>query len=644
VTGPPTVERALAALPAGHRRVVAETVGAAGESAAAIAAVITDEARLEKLIGDLPGEARAAATELAFADVDLWSPPSARPASRVAVELLERHGLALCFETPWSLAYVAPPDLVPALRRVRIRAHARRIPDRSAPGGSGAVCEQLMHDAAAIGATVAHGGIQIKADGDLYAKARPKLAAALGPIGAGLPDLGDRRTDLTLTLLAQIGALRVSSDDLPGRNARRTLRIDGDLPELLGRTFEDRVRRTRVLGRVFGDLELIDPLLDELDGRTVGLDALGTAVIALFDEACKHLGDTSGTPHGVGLGAVQFRLLAGGAVIGCDPDANPVTVTLGPAPPVQPDGPPCVGQADFELVALRPLSPYERAGMALLCEPVAGREHIGRLTRERIHGAVEVLGHRDPELILGRLRALAGALPQNVERGVADWVAETPPRARLRSAIVVDLGESGLADAGLGDRVARALGPLVVERLAANLLAVAADQLTGVAKALRRAGIELEPGLDRVSGAWQEPRGAEDSAIGWWQPLPEHRELAPPPGRLVSGFGRSVGAQPAPADQRGLFARLAELELAFDSFDDDDEDDAEVVEPGELLLDAYESGAPVELQYAAAGGTVVLTGTVDELDGARFKLGDRDGGSRRWRWLKGVQGVRLLDE
>lgn len=75
---------------------------------------------------------------------------------------------------------MAPLDLVPALRRIRARAHARRIPDVPPPPRSLPASEQLLHDLAAIGTRVAHGGIQLKGDGELYAKAARKLLDALG--------------------------------------------------------------------------------------------------------------------------------------------------------------------------------------------------------------------------------------------------------------------------------------------------------------------------------------------------------------------------------------------------------------------------------------------------------------------------------
>ena len=344
---------------------------------------------------------------------------------------------------------------MPSLRRVRARAHAARISDAPAPARSLAPAEQILHDTAAVGATIAHGGIQVKADGQLYAKALPKLAAALPPLSAPGIDITEDRAELALALLRELGALRVACDDVPGRNTRRELRLAADLVMLLDRPFEDRLRLTQALRCAFDDQALIDPLLDALTGRTVALAALGEALIGLFAEARKHLEiAASATPADIGLAAATMRWLCGCAAIGLDADGYPATATVGAEPPPQPDGPPCVAQADFELVALRPLLPHERAALLLLCEPVPGREHVVRLTRERIHSATRALRERDPGAILGRIRALAGALPQNLERSVADWVRQAPARARLRSAIVVDLGgPSGRRRRGRGSRV-----------------------------------------------------------------------------------------------------------------------------------------------------------------------------------------------
>lgn len=638
---PTKLEPALAALPAAHRRAVAEAIGAGDEAPAAIAATLLDESRLEALVGGLSDEAQAAATELAFAAIDLWSPPSAPRASRAAVEELERRGLALCFETSWSLGYIAPEDLLPALRRICARAHAARIPDAPAPARTLATSERLLDDVAAVGATIAHGGIQVKADGELYAKARPKLAAPLAaPIEPAL-ELGEKRVDLALTVLRELGALRVVTDDLPGRNTRRELRLMRDLPALLDRPFEERMRLGDAIVRTASDLPMIEPLLDELAGRRVALEAVGAAVTALCAQACKHLpAAASATPAEIGLGAAHLRWLSARATLGVDADGRLATVCLAAQPPPDFDHEPCVAQADFELVALRPPLPHERAALLLLAEPVPGREHVVRVTRERIESATRVLGERDPDAILGRLRALAGSLPQNVERSVADWVRRVPPRARLRSAVVLDLG-----DAEHSERVVAELGGLLAERLAPHLLAVPADELAGVASAVRRAGVALEPGLDRVSGAWHDRAGdpdRDDSAA--WRPSSGIDErLAPPPGTLVSGL------EQAPATVSPVLARAQEaldrlgIDLDLLTVPQVDDEDYDELEPGDVVLDAYEMGEIVELSYAAAGGTLVERVTIEDVDGARFLVEDTDTGTRRWRWLKGVRSARLIE-
>ena len=631
---PATLEPALAALPASHRRIVAETVGADGEQPAAIAAVLQDEARLAALVCGLSDEARAATTELAFAAVDLWSPPGAPPKGRATFDELERRGLALCFESRWSLAYLAPLELVPSLRRVRARAHATRIPDAPAPTRSLVPAEQILHDAAALGATIAHGGIQVKADGQLYAKALPKLAAALPPLSAPGFDFDAHRTQLALALLRELGALRVACDDVPGRNTRRELRLAADLVTLLDRPFEDRLRLPQALRCIFDDQALIDPLLDALTGRTVALATLGEALIGLFAEARKHMEIVaSATPADIGLAATTMRWLCGGAAIGIDADGYPATATVGAEPPpLLDDGPPCVAQADFELVALRPPLPHERAALLLLCEPVPGREHVVRLTRERIHSATRALRERDPGAILGRIRALAGALPQNLERSVADWVRQAPARARLRSAIVVDL-----ADPAVADGAAEALGSLVAERLAPHLLAVTADELASVATVLRKAQIELEPGMERLSGAWHEPPGAHDHLDQLWRASGHGERTSLPSGRLVSGLDEppALPSGALEAARQALDSMGIDLDQMNIPLDD-------ALEPAEILMESYELGAPVELRYAGAGGTVVERVTVEELDDARFLVEDADTGVRRWRWLRAVVDARLI--
>lgn len=271
--------------------------------------------------------------------------------------------------------------------------------------------------------------------------------------------------------------------------------------------------------------------------------------------------------------------------------------------------------------------PHERAALLLLCESVSGREHVLRITRERISSAARVLNSRDPEQILDRLRALAGELPQKVERSVEDWVRRVPPRARLRSAILVDVGAREL-----GDRVAAELGALVTERLGPGLLAVPADRLGAVRTAVHRAEIELGPGLDRVSGHWHDPPHDDDEPE-WWRPTEDDEERAELPiGRLVSGLELDpdpdwATRQPALGDPpRITIVRDPELDALLD--------DDQGLAPEELLLESYEFGTLVELRYAGANGTSTEQVTVAELDDARFLVEDTETGEQRWRWLK----------
>jgi hypothetical protein len=89
--------------------------------------------------------------------------------------------------------------------------------------------------------------------------------------------------------------------------------------------------------------------------------------------------------------------------------------------------------------------------------------------------------------------------------------------------------------------------------------------------------------------------------------------------------------------------RLERLEMDLDLVSMPPEDDEEP-RPDEILLESFEMGIPVELHYAAAGGTVVEHVTVEELDGARFLVEDAETGDRRWRWNKGVLAARLTDD
>ena len=145
---------------------------------------------------------------------------------------------------------------------------------------------------------------------------------------------------------------------------------------------------------------------------------------------------------------------------------------------------------------------------------MAGQAHVFRITRASARCAERSLGAGGARAAIERL---AGALPQNVERSIADWVRDVRPPLRLRSAIFVDAGDAASAEA----LVAGPLAGLVVERLGESLLAVAGRGLAEVERALAGAGHELEPGLDRVSGSWL---AAATAYIG--EELARHPRLA----------------------------------------------------------------------------------------------------------------------
>jgi hypothetical protein len=122
-------------------------------------------------------------------------------------------------------------------------------------------------------------------------------------------------------------------------------------------------------------------------------------------------------------------------------------------------------------------------------------------------------------------------------------------------------------------------------------------------------------------------------------PGPSHDErTAPPHGRLVSGLGPKRTVPEPGYDLRQQM--LARIQLDLDDADFDDE-----LEPGEVVIESFESGRAIELEYAAAGGITVEHVTVEQLDGTRFLVADVTGeGNRRWRWLKGVRDARLVHD
>jgi len=645
----------LKALGPKHRRTVAQTIGAARDTPEAIAAVLRDEEALESIVAGLDDAARRLVTRTSFAPAHGWS--SGRGAIELEVaQVLERHGLLFTFTTGWGVTVCTPLDLEEPLRRIRARAHAALAPDAEPASEHRPVHlpEQLLHDAALLAAVIGAGGIQLKADGDLFARAVPKLTAALAPLPAGMPGLETTRMDLALRLLEENGALRVRGQALPGAPVKRELALALDVPALLdvppaARTaLMDAIDRSPRPGK-----EMIGLLLDAFAGRTVALHDIGAAVAGLFVEAAKQLpGHGTGVPDAtVGLAAVTERWLRGDVGLTVDREGMPVAAVFAPTAVDEPSGLPCLAQGDFELVTMRPVTPGERAALLLVAEPVPGREHVARVTKERVHSALRSEGTLD---VAGRLRALAGTLPQNVEQTVEGWAQQSPRRARLRSAMML-----AAPDEETAERLAFALGRTLVERLSPTLLAVDASELPAVGKAVRQAGVELEDGLDRVSGAWTE-RPDRDDHPAWWRPTPPERQSRadPPAGRIGSRLDWKPEPEPEPASRGGVggdarsrataeLARLLaqagmaeeDIELVLGDDDDLDEDDGAIEE---VLLHASERGSVVRLKYAGADGLHQEWGIVADLEDARVQIRDRATGRLSWRWLRSIAEAEII--
>ena len=645
----------LTALGPKHRRAVAKTIGAARDTPEAIAAVLRDEEALGAIVADLEDAARRLVTRTSFAPAYGWS--TGRGAIELEVaQVLERHGLLFTFETRWGVTVCTPLDLEEPLRRIRARDRAALAPDaeRAAEHRLVHLPEQLLHDAALVAAVIGAGGIQVKADGNLFARAVPKLTAALPPVPARMSELEATRLDLALRLLEENGALRVRGQALPGAPAKRELALALDVPALLDVTAAGRTALMDALGNsAVPGREIIGLLLDAFAERTVALHDIGAAVGGLFIEAAKQLpGQGASVPDAtVGLAAVTERWLRGDVGLTVDSSGMPVAAVFAPAAVDEPAGLPCLAQGDFELVTMRPVTPGERAALLSVAEPVPGREHVARITKERVHGALR----SEPTLdVPDRLRALAGALPQNVEQTVAGWAQQAPRRARLRSAMML-----AAPDEETAERLAFALGGTLAERLSPTLLAVDARDLPAVGRAVRQAGVELEEGVDRVSGVWTE-RPDRDAHPAWWRPTPPERRpgAAPPAGRISSGLDWKPEPEPAArvgggGDARSraaaeLARRLAQagldpedIELVLgEDYDDDLDDDDDAIE--DMLLNAHERGSVVRLKYAGANGLHQEWGTVTAVEDARVEIRDHATGKLSWRWLRAIAEAEII--
>ncbi|MDX6647445.1 MAG: hypothetical protein QOK40_3172 [Miltoncostaeaceae bacterium] len=489
---------------------MAGALGLPGARASTIAAAVLEEGRLAAILSDVPAPARSLAAQLAFSGGRTTVVPRSPVERQRAARALERRGLAFAFALGWQREYRVPTDLTEPLRREIARPHAAALPTVASSRMLGAPI-QTAHDAAALFAQLRRSPARVRADGDIYQRAYPKLVDAL-PVLDELPRsplLDGQRVESALAFLREGGLLRVGSDDRPGGDGRRELSSAGDLAATLRRPpaelrqliLERCQERLGACAMALGTLRPDEPL---------PLWALGAALRSLAAEAAVGVGDGLPDPE-LALRAIVPAWLAGALELGVDAAGAPSTVRVRAVDGRPPAGPLAVCRPSFELVLRRRPTAGERLTLDLLCARVPGQPERARLTPESVRAGARELG---PEGALGALRRLtADGLPPAVAAAAAEWAGSTR-RLRLRSALLIDAGDPATAD----DLAAGPLGRLVVERMGERLLAIAAIDLGRAERALLAAGHELEPGVDRVSGAWNEPQPAPSEADVRWRP------------------------------------------------------------------------------------------------------------------------------
>lgn len=613
----------LGRAPATHRRQVATAIGLAkGASGAEIAAHLLDPAALAPLVTGLPTEVRELAAVAVFRErgqvpFRWYGPPSD------AARELERHGLALAFGRSPSVRHRVAPDLQRPLATALAARYATAVKGGRAARYVAAPL-QTAHDAAALSAFMARTPVRVKADGDVYSRFWAKLIAALPE--AGLCDeedtFGEIRLTLALWFLRDGGFLRLQASDRPGSEVRRELVPAGDLAEAL--SDDPGALRAGMLAEadhdVFSSCALA--LAAALDGRTVSLAGFGAALHGLLEETGLGVHDSWSDPL-LALRGLEAAWLAGALELGLDGAGEPTTVRLA-APALDPPaaGGGAVCQGNFELVMLRPPAPHERLVLELACERSAGQGHVFQITRASVRVAAAA-GVEPGEA----LKRLAGELPQNVERSIADWTRGVERPLRLRSAIVVDARDAPTAGA-LADGP---LAGLVVERLGETLLAVHADSLREVERALAAAGRELEPGLDRVSGAWVEPASRSGAAESAW--MPASRPASPVP----DGAPISTLDTPAPAPVAARASHAAGERTGPGPAPGG-------LDPLPAIADALEREADVDILYAGARGLTSRRITPLELDGARLHAWCHLRGDERSFWLHSIRDAQPATE
>lgn len=344
----------------------------------------------------------------------------------------------------------------------------------------------------------------------------------------------------------------------------------------------------------------------------MSLGSFGKALVAMTAEAGRAVYGHHGVV-GAGLSALGPLWLAGTVELGLNGRDQFVAARFqAPEPETAGDAPLAVCQANFEVVLLRPPSPAERLVLELCCERSPGQEHVLRLTRESVRCGERAL--RATGGVRTALERLAGVLPQNVERSLADWAGGVKGPLRLRTAMMVEAPDEEAAD----ELQADALDGLCVERLGPRLLAVPGDALGDLGLALTAAGEELEPGLDRISGSWREPHSRSDGAEHRWLPTDTIRE--PPVGKQVSTLGeRRSRPEPAPTP-----APVAEDPIA-------------------VVLHALEEGMDLHIRYTGARGLTERQVTPFDVDDARLHAWCHLRNDERAFWLTSIQEASLVD-
>lgn len=605
-----TLRELLTAAGKGHRGAVAAALDLpAGAGVEEIARRLEDETHLTALVGSLSEGARTLATGGALDGGGLAVHGYSRHGGLAAE--LEQVGIVFCLEESWRYAYRVPQDLRAPLARALAARHAEGVTRGRATRYLSAPL-QTAHDAAVLSAFMERTPVRVKADGDIYSRFWPKLLAALPGLDlfSEQDTLGELRADLALGFLREGALLRLRVDDRPGSEVRRELVPAGNLATVLDAP-GDALRERLLAAAVRSDFYTAGglALAGTLAGRTVSLPSFGEALRELLEDGGAHV-HPSWTDPLLALRGLEGAWLAGAVELGLDGEGRPAAARLEPVAPEAPAAPPALCQGNFEVVLMRPPAPAERLVLELACERSA--QHTYRITRKSVRcGERTDLG---PGGVAGALERLAGELPQNVARSIADWSEGAPRRLRLRTAMMVEAGDCDTADR-LADGP---LAGLVTERLSERLLAVPGGQVDAVERALASAGHELEPGLERVSGRWRETEGRSGQAEACWAPAGDESE---PVGRVMSTIELAKRRSAARVDQVTQPA------------------------PGEplgVILRALEARTDVEITYAGARGVTHRQVTPLELEGGALHAFCHLRGDGRSFWLSSIRSAELV--